>query len=90
MRRHFVHVAVLAALAACLPAAAQLPEPVARVLAEQGLASDAVSLLVLRGDQTVLAHLAERPMQPASTMKLVTTLVGLEHRARSFAGVPSC
>ncbi|QNB01306.1 D-alanyl-D-alanine carboxypeptidase/D-alanyl-D-alanine-endopeptidase [Massilia sp. Se16.2.3] len=69
-----------------MPAAAQLPEPVARVLAEQGLASDAVSLLVLRGDQTVLAHLAERPMQPASTMKLVTTLVGLEHLGPVFRG----
>jgi D-alanyl-D-alanine carboxypeptidase/D-alanyl-D-alanine-endopeptidase (penicillin-binding protein 4) len=78
--------ALAAALLACLPARAQLPEPVARLLAEQGMRPDAVSALVLRGDQVVMAHLAERPMQPASTMKLVTTLVSLEQLGPVFRG----
>jgi D-alanyl-D-alanine carboxypeptidase/D-alanyl-D-alanine-endopeptidase (penicillin-binding protein 4) len=78
--------ALAAALFSCLPARAQLPEPVARLLAENGMTPNAVSALVLRGDQVVMAHLAERPMQPASTMKLVTALVSLEHLGPVFRG----
>jgi D-alanyl-D-alanine carboxypeptidase/D-alanyl-D-alanine-endopeptidase (penicillin-binding protein 4) len=78
--------ALAAALIACLPARAQLPEPVTRLLAEHGMRPEAVSALVLRGDQVILSHLAERPMQPASTMKLVTTLVSLEHLGPVFRG----
>ena len=83
MLRQFV---LAAALLSCFTARAQLPEPVTRLLAEQGMTPDAVSALVLRGDQVILAHLAERPMQPASTMKLVTTLVSLEHLGPVFRG----
>jgi D-alanyl-D-alanine carboxypeptidase/D-alanyl-D-alanine-endopeptidase (penicillin-binding protein 4) len=82
----FRQLALAAALLACIPARAQLPEPVARLLAEHGMAPDAVGALVLRGDQVVVSHLAERPMQPASTMKLVTTLVSLEHLGPVFRG----
>jgi D-alanyl-D-alanine carboxypeptidase/D-alanyl-D-alanine-endopeptidase (penicillin-binding protein 4) len=72
---------------ACLPVAhAQLPEPVARLLGEANIPEDALSALVLRGDSVLLSHLAERPMQPASTMKLVTTLVGLEQLGPVFRG----
>lgn len=78
--------ALAAALLSCLPARAQLPEPVARLLAENGMAPNAVSALVLRGDQVIVSHLAERPMQPASTMKLVTTLVSLEQLGPVFRG----
>jgi D-alanyl-D-alanine carboxypeptidase/D-alanyl-D-alanine-endopeptidase (penicillin-binding protein 4) len=78
--------AALASFAAALPAHAQLPEPVAQVVRSTGLAEDAVSVLVLRDGQTVLSHLADRPMQPASTMKLVTTLVGLETLGPVFRG----
>jgi D-alanyl-D-alanine carboxypeptidase/D-alanyl-D-alanine-endopeptidase (penicillin-binding protein 4) len=70
--------ALVAALAASSFAHAQLPEPVSQALRTTGIAEDAVSVLVLRDDQTVLSHLADRPMQPASTMKLVSTLIGLE------------
>jgi len=65
---------------------AQLPAPVAQVLAQQGLPEDALGVLVLKGDAVVLAHQADRPMQPASTMKLVTTLVGLERLGPAFRG----
>jgi D-alanyl-D-alanine carboxypeptidase/D-alanyl-D-alanine-endopeptidase (penicillin-binding protein 4) len=82
----FRHLVLAAAVLACLPARAELPEPVMRLLAEQGLAPGAVSALVLRGDQVLLSHEASRPMQPASTMKLVTTLVGLEHLGPVFRG----
>ena len=86
----FAALAALAAFAAdlaiALPAHAQLPEPVAQVLRSTGIAEDAVSVLVLRDDQTVLSHLADRPMQPASTMKLVSTLVGLETLGPVFRG----
>jgi D-alanyl-D-alanine carboxypeptidase/D-alanyl-D-alanine-endopeptidase (penicillin-binding protein 4) len=75
-----------AALFAALPAFAQLPEPVSRLLAEANIPSDAISTLVLRNDKVVLSHLAQRPMQPASTMKLVTTLVGLEQLGPVFKG----
>jgi D-alanyl-D-alanine carboxypeptidase/D-alanyl-D-alanine-endopeptidase (penicillin-binding protein 4) len=79
--------ALAAAILAWLPAAqAQLPEPVSRVLAETGIPEDAISTLVLRDDKVVLSHLADRPMTPASTMKLVTTLVGLEQLGPVFKG----
>jgi D-alanyl-D-alanine carboxypeptidase/D-alanyl-D-alanine-endopeptidase (penicillin-binding protein 4) len=81
----------LAALAAATALAsslahAQLPEPVTQVLRTTGIAEDAVSVLVLRDDRTVLSHLADRSMQPASTMKLVSTLVGLETLGPVFRG----
>jgi D-alanyl-D-alanine carboxypeptidase/D-alanyl-D-alanine-endopeptidase (penicillin-binding protein 4) len=83
----FRRVAIAAFLTAWLPLAqAQLPQPVADKLALAGIPQDAISALVLRGDSTLLAHLAERPMNPASTMKLVTTLVGLETLGPVFRG----
>ncbi|KQQ88654.1 D-alanyl-D-alanine carboxypeptidase/D-alanyl-D-alanine-endopeptidase [Massilia sp. Leaf139] len=80
--------ALATVLFACFSQAAraQLPEPVAQLLAQNGMTPDAVGALVLRGDQVVLAHGAERPMQPASTMKLVTTLVSLEQLGPVFRG----
>ena len=66
--------------------AGSLPAPVMQALAQHGIAPEALSALVLRGGQVVLSHHAERPMQPASTMKLVTTLVGLEQLGPVFRG----
>jgi len=63
-----------------------LPEPVARQLVAGQLPDDALSVLVLRGDTVLLAHRADRPMHPASTMKLVTTLVALEQLGPVFRG----
>ena len=83
----FRRIAIAAFLTAWLPLAqAQLPEPVAGKMAAGGIPQDAISALVLRGDTTLLSHLADRPMQPASTMKLVTTLVGLETLGPVFRG----
>jgi D-alanyl-D-alanine carboxypeptidase/D-alanyl-D-alanine-endopeptidase (penicillin-binding protein 4) len=83
----FRRLALAAFATAWLPLAqAQLPEPVAARMAAGGIPQDALSALVLRGDTTLLSHLAGRPMQPASTMKLVTTLVGLETLGPVFRG----
>jgi D-alanyl-D-alanine carboxypeptidase/D-alanyl-D-alanine-endopeptidase (penicillin-binding protein 4) len=84
-------IALAALLTAALPLAqaqgpALLPEPVAAKLAAASIPQDALSALVLRGDTTVLSYLADRPMQPASTMKLVTTLVALETLGPVFRG----
>lgn len=65
---------------------AQLPPALAQVLQQNGIAQDEIGVLVLRGDAIVLEHRANRPMQPASTMKLVTTLVGLERLGPAFRG----
>jgi len=68
------------------PAHAQLPEPVAQVMKQGGIGANEIGVLVLRGDATVLAHGERTPMQPASTMKLVTTLIGLERLGPVFRG----
>jgi len=78
--------ALLLALLSALPAQAQLPEPVAYVMQANHIPDDALSVLVLRDNQTIVSHLADHPMQPASTMKLVTTLVGLERLGPVFRG----
>ncbi|MES2018198.1 MAG: D-alanyl-D-alanine carboxypeptidase/D-alanyl-D-alanine-endopeptidase [Pseudomonadota bacterium] len=67
-------------------ATAQLPAPVAQLMAAARIPEDAIGVLVLRGDTALVSHFAERPMQPASTMKLVTTLVGLEQLGPVFRG----
>jgi len=78
---------VLALLLALSGAAhAQLPQPVTQLLQQNGITDHEIGVLVLRGEDTVLAHQAELPMQPASTMKLVTTLVGLERLGPAFRG----
>ncbi|MCA1857328.1 D-alanyl-D-alanine carboxypeptidase/D-alanyl-D-alanine-endopeptidase [Massilia oculi] len=82
MLRRFVLASVLCA--AFGAAHAQLPAPVAQMLAQQGLPEDALGVLVLKGDSVLLSHGADRPMQPASTMKLVTTLVSLERLGPAF------
>lgn len=60
--------------------AADLPDPVARVLAAQGLPASAVSIFVqdTTAQEPLLAVNATTPRNPASVMKLLTTLVALE------------
>ena len=67
-------------------AQAQLPESVSLLLRSANIPEDAMGAIVLRGNTTVLSHGAERSMQPASTMKLVTTAVGLEQLGPIFRG----
>lgn len=83
----FRRAALALSLLCALPLAqAQLPAPVAQLMQQSGIGQNEMGLLVLRGDATVLAHGAALPMQPASTIKLVTTLVGLERLGPAFRG----
>lgn len=77
---------LLACLIAALPARAQLPEAVSSQLAAAGIGDDAIAVMVLRGDKVIVSHQPDRPMQPASTMKLVTSLVALEQLGPVFRG----
>jgi len=61
-------------------AAAALPQPVARAFVEHGVPLSAVGAFVQEIGETrpLVVHQASRPMNPASTMKLLTTLAALE------------
>jgi D-alanyl-D-alanine carboxypeptidase/D-alanyl-D-alanine-endopeptidase (penicillin-binding protein 4) len=69
-------------LCACVASHAQtsLPAPVVQALQDGGVPETSLAALVLpaHGGAPLLAYQDERAMSPASTMKLVTTLVGLE------------
>lgn len=57
-----------------------LPEPVARALAQAGIPEAAIGIYVheIGAEQPVLSVGAERSLNPASSMKIVTTYAGLE------------
>lgn len=72
------------------PAAAQptrLPEPVARALAQAGIPQSSASIYVheIGVDHPVVAHGADKPLNPASTMKLVTTYAALDLLGPAYA-----
>ena len=70
--------ATIALFAAAAHAA--LPEPMTRMLRETGVPESAVSLYVRELGQSapLIEHRARTAMNPASTMKIATTLVGLD------------
>jgi D-alanyl-D-alanine carboxypeptidase/D-alanyl-D-alanine-endopeptidase (penicillin-binding protein 4) len=76
-------IAVLALAVALAPAAQsaeeQLPEPVRRILDIRKVPHDTLSVHVQDVDsgEVIVAWHADEPRNPASTMKLLTTLVGL-------------
>jgi D-alanyl-D-alanine carboxypeptidase/D-alanyl-D-alanine-endopeptidase (penicillin-binding protein 4) len=86
MTLRILFAALLAAVA--FPALADLPAPVAARLAAAGIPEDALAVLVRRvsDGKVILSHGAERAMQPASTMKLVTSLVALETLGPAWRG----
>lgn len=86
LRYVFHCTAAAAAVLFSLSAQAQLPDVVASKMAANNIPPDAISALVLRGDAPLVSWLADRPMQPASTMKLVTTLVALDTLGPVFRG----
>jgi serine-type D-Ala-D-Ala carboxypeptidase/endopeptidase (penicillin-binding protein 4) len=61
-------------------AAAAVPAPVAQALASAGIAESSVAVYVheIGAHAPAVSHGAERPLNPASTMKLVTTYAALE------------
>ena len=63
-----------------------LPESLLQALRDTGFDAANLSALVIpaQGGNAKLAHLDTRPMSPASTMKLVTTLVALEELGPTY------
>lgn len=61
-------------------ASAQTPAEVSRLMAAAGLPADALAFVALRVDngEVVASRTPARPMQPASTMKLLTAAVALD------------
>jgi len=80
----FRRLLLVSLLAAASAVHAQLPEPMARALQAAGIPEDAVGAIVLRGGTPLVSHHPDRPMQPASTMKLVTTMVSLDQLGPVF------
>lgn len=80
----FRRLILVSLLATATAVHAQLPEPVARALQAAGIPQDAMGAIVLRGGTPLVSHNPDRPMQPASTMKLVTTMVGLDQLGPVF------
>lgn len=81
----------LLALALCIarPAAAgPLPEAIQAGLRAAGIPREALGVVVRRlsDGATILDHQAERPMQPASTLKLLTSLAALETLGPTYQG----
>ena len=70
------------------PARSALPDRVINLLREAKLPQDALGVMVLRASDgaTLLAHRADEPMQPASTLKTLTSIVALERLGPSYRG----
>jgi D-alanyl-D-alanine carboxypeptidase/D-alanyl-D-alanine-endopeptidase (penicillin-binding protein 4) len=68
-------------------ARAEVPAPVHARLAAAGLGDDSLAFTVQRIDgTTIAAHNARAPMQPASTLKLLTSIVALETLGPAYRG----
>jgi D-alanyl-D-alanine carboxypeptidase/D-alanyl-D-alanine-endopeptidase (penicillin-binding protein 4) len=84
------HAAVLFSLlvGTIFPALADLPEPVALRLRAAGIPEDAIGFTVqrLEDGRPVLAHHPDRSRQPASTLKVLTSLVALEKLGPTYRG----
>ncbi len=72
--------AFVVVLLAATVARAELPRPVARAFLDAGVPLSHVAVVVQRVDarRPLFAHQPDAPMNPASTMKLVTTFAALE------------
>jgi len=68
--------------------AAALPDRLTALLSEARLPQDALGVLVLRASDgaTVMEHRASAPMQPASTLKVLTSIVALERLGPAHRG----
>ena len=66
---------------------AALPAPVAQALATAGIPEQSVALYIheIGADRPAVSHAAERPFNPASTMKLVTTYAALDLLGPAYA-----
>lgn len=76
----------LAWLALAAPAAAELPRQVARAFLDAKVPLNRIAVVVQRVDASrpLFAHQPDAPMNPASTMKLVTSFAALELLGRDY------
>jgi D-alanyl-D-alanine carboxypeptidase/D-alanyl-D-alanine-endopeptidase (penicillin-binding protein 4) len=63
-----------------------LPSAVSSLMQANGIADNELGVIVLRGDHVLLSHGAALPMRPASTIKLLTSMVALEQLGPVFRG----
>jgi len=77
---------VVALALACAPAQAELPAPLQRILDGHSIPPQDVSLWVqaVAAPEPTIAHLADLPRNPASTIKLLTTWVALDELGPTF------
>ena len=80
MTRALRLVVLALALGGAMGARAELPRPVARAFLDAGIRLDRVAVVVqdVSRARPLFAYDADRPMSPASVMKLVTTFAALE------------
>lgn len=97
LKRSFIAISVLLLLGACVsPATLQhadpepvgLPPDVVRMLNTANIPIDALGAIVIRvaDGATILSHQSDASLQPASTMKLLTAIVGLEQLGPAYRG----
>ena len=66
----------------------ELPDQVLRLMRDAQLPLDALGVAVLRASDgaVLLEHFAHRPLQPASTLKVLTSIVALERLGPTYRG----
>lgn len=76
----------LLVLGAAAGRCAELPAPIAQALARHGLSDEGLGIFVQEAGapRPLLAHHADRPLNPASTMKLLVTLAALEELGPAY------
>ncbi len=71
-----------------LPCHGHLPAEISKLLAERNLPIDAIGAMVVRlsDGKVIVTHGAEKALQPASTLKVLTAIVGLERLGPAYRG----
>ncbi len=70
------------------PSRGELPADISKMMLDRQLPPDSLGVMVLRlaDGQIVLAHGADKPLQPASTLKVLTAIVGLDRLGPAYRG----
>ncbi len=79
-------VCMISVLATSSTAQAILPDQLANLLKKKGIPSSSVSILIKEAGASMplVSHLADTPRNPASTMKLLTTIAALDLLGPSY------
>ena len=94
-RRFFIISSALLFLSACVSVpdvqrtgSTSLPTSVVNMLKDASIPTDAMGAIVIRMSDgaTILSHRSDVSLQPASTLKLLTSIVGLERLGPTYRG----